>query len=216
MFVVIGLTQMHQGICMSVYDLELNCYLRPIPPTMRFSADDVENLPVFSRVELARSPERLSIKRPHTEDVAVHRAPNAVGSLLTTVEQQQFLNRIAVKSVHAVFKSDNNGPILQHENGRYFVVPGTGLYSLGTVHAKSVKVSTNGFGKVRVDFQDNSGVTYQDLPLVSVDNINPDLMTSSLALKANKYVRVSLSRPFQPAGWPMPACFLQVSGIHGY
>lgn len=173
MLVVIGLTQMKRGICMSVYDLEKNCYLRPIPPTMRFSADDVQNLVVFSRVELERQSRRLSLDRPHTEDVAVRRVPTAVDTPLTTVEQQQFLNRIAVPSVHSVFKTDHNGPVLQQKNGRYFVVPGTGYYSLGTVHAKSVNVYTNQFGKVRVDFQDDSDVTYQNVPLVSVGDINP-------------------------------------------
>lgn len=71
MYVVTGITRMKTGICVSVYDVHNRRYLRPIPPSRRFQAQDVAALRLFSIVDLKKDNRWIEIKAPHIEDFPI-------------------------------------------------------------------------------------------------------------------------------------------------
>jgi len=215
-YVVTGLTRMNQGrICMSVYDTDLNRYLRPIPPNNRYSDQDLQLLTLFSVVNLNQDNRIHLIQAPHTEDFPVTNQHLQPVRMLTRVEQLTLLRGISVQSTYDIFGFQGQEPILKQRGIRNYVLPGSGTRSLGTVTANTVRVYYN-YGRIKVDFTDTVGNTFTDIPFVCNENIDPDELTLQLRRSREKYVRLSLARQFRPNNWDFDACFLQVSCIHGY
>lgn len=216
MYVVTGLTKMNQNkICMSVFDTVSNQYLRPIPPSTRYSQEDLQQLSLFSVVNLTPDTRTLIKQAPHNEDFPVkEQQPQPIG-ILSLQEQETLLRTISVQSTYDVFGFFNQQPILKQRTNRNYVVPGTGTHSLGTVAVNTVRVYYS-FNKLKVDFTDLSGNIFTDIPFVSSQNIDPTIFTNQLSRCRTKYVRLSLARQFRPYTWDFDACFLQVSCIHGY
>lgn len=221
MYVVTGITRMNSGICVSVYDLYYHRYLRPIPPSGRFQKEDVANVHLFSVVNLQEDNRNIEINAPHNEDFPV------VNTRLTSIrelkvwEQINLLRQISSSSVYDIFGYDKtNVPFLvRGYNERYYVVPGNGNGSLGTVQAKFVRVYRyanpyNDRIEFRVDFKDKSGNLFTRLKCVAFYPISPMEIYATNGVEI--YIRLSLSRSFQPNSWSFPACFLQVSSVHVY
>ncbi|QNU25065.1 dual OB domain-containing protein [Geobacillus zalihae] len=224
MYIVTGLTKMQNNrVCMSVYDEENNCYRRPIFLRDPITYHTVQNITLFSIIELTPIHHQHNIISPHTEDFPVEDTTQftQIGRLNTN-EQIKLLKKISVPSVIDVFGyDDNNTPFLTQQRGRFFVWPNSGIRSLGTVQAQEARLYEDDFGKIRVDFTDLTGQSYNNLPFVSIEQdhwkdrrsyINKFNRTSANEI----FVRLSLSRPFQPSNWGQRACFLQVSCIHRY
>ncbi len=217
MYVVTGLTRMSHGrICLSVYDTNLNRYLRPIPPNNKYSEEDLRHLTLFSVVNLNHDNRIHLIQAPHTEDFPVTNQQLQPVRTLNRVEQLMLLRQISLQSVYNIFGFQNQEPILKQRWIRNYVLPGTGIRSLGTVAANRVRLYYDNYNKIRVNFTDTSGNTFIEVPFVSNENINPDQFTLQLNNCIEKYVRLSLARPFRPENWDFEACFLQVSCIHGF
>jgi len=208
---------MNQGrICISVFDTRSNRYLRPIPPSGRFTEQDVRHLGLFSIVNLDEDNRDHQFQAPHTEDFSVTNNQLQPVGMLNREEQLALLRRISVQSTFDIFGYNYQDPALKQHRLKYYVLPGTGQNSLGTVQAINVRLYMNAFGNIRVDFTDFNGNTLRDIPFVSYNAINPEVLNLQLQRCREKFVRLSLARPFQPDNWEFRACFLQVSGIHGY
>ena len=217
MYVVTGLTRMSPGrICMSVYDTVLNRYLRPIPPNGKYSDEDLQDLSLFSVVILIADIRAHTIHAPHSEDFPVTNQHLEPVRLLTTREQLTLLRRISLHSPYDVFGFRNQEPILKQRGIRYYVLPGTGSYSLGTVVVEQVRLFFNNYDKLRVNFRDIAGHTFSDVSFVSINEDDPDEVNYRLRRCQSKFLRVSLARKLLATNWDHEACFLQVSCIHGY
>ncbi len=213
MYVVTGLTRMNTGVCMSVYDTKAKRYLRPIPPSSRFSLEDVGHLQLFSIVQFHAKATSRQIRRPHTEDFEIVEQRPIVKGILPQPDRIDFLRQISVNSVNQIFGFENGRPVLKRHGARFYVSPDTGSNSLGTVVARQAKVYRS-YEKIRVSFTDNSGQTFDDVPLVCIDRIDIERLNRELQCASNTFVRLSLARPFAPTGWGFEACSLQVSCIH--
>lgn len=230
MYVVTGLTKMKNNrVCLSVYDTESQCYRRPIFEDSQITTYTIQNISLFSIIELTPIQTFTNITAPHTEDFPVEYTMQfAEVSRLDNNKQLEFLNQISVQSTYDVFGYDfNKKPYLNQKWGRYFVNRNTGIRSLGTVQASRVYLYyEKNFGesrRIRVDFTDVSGNEFNDIPFVSIEQnywSNPltymQLFNQQQERANQIFVRVSLARPFQPSGWDRSVCFLQVSCIQCY
>lgn len=231
MYVVTGLTKMKSGICMSVYDTERKCYLRPIPKNLHFEPRQLQGVNLFSVVDFQRD-NRIVVKvPPHTEDYPITLNSGermAVIRKLNNREQLDLLQTISDINVLSIFGRNQNEYYLKSKEGyqrRYFVVSNTGVRSLGTVQVREVSAYLDQYNKVRITFTDNSGIEYEDVSYVNVeqndwaDRLEEYVikLNKNIAAHRTKYIRLSLARGFKPnEEYEKPVCFLQVSNINCY
>lgn len=232
MYVVTGLTKMKTGICISVYDTDHGCYRRPIPRNLHFQPDQLQGVSLFSIVSFERDNRVTATILPHAaEDYPITINANErmiVTGQLNRKEQLELLRNICDPDTISVFGCNQNECFLKTKEKyykRYYVISGTGIRSLGTIAVTSARTYVNQYGKVRINFIDNSGIEYEDISYVNVEQDNWAGRLDEYVIQLNQsisdhrtiYIRLSLARGFDPNGeYGQLVCFLQVSNVNCY
>lgn len=171
---------------------------------------------------------------PHTED-HLWINPNQIEYLRQPDDAiwKIVLKRIASKSVAEIFEAD------LHKNKK--VTPGEGVRSLGTIQAASIE--TFGYyelefdeaegkkGKYTLSFIDAAGEKFYQIPVTDLSlryyleylhtqgRMRPrqirELMEQKLA-KAEIWLRLGLTRPYQKSDGDQKWCYIQVTGLYTF
>jgi hypothetical protein len=186
----------------------------------------------FAQLDLYRLRRQPTIHPPHTEDLAVGERYEYRG-LLGEPERLVMLRHLDDGSVRAIF-----GAPLQREPdaGSFWIDPGTGDRSLGTIRIASIDRLVFGFGvegktSYRLSFADASGEHF-NLPVTDLSfrayldyhcatgHDAPWIVGRQLQRLLNGadevWLRVGLARPWQRPGTPAPRCYLQVTGVYSF
>lgn len=228
MYIVTGLTKMsNDRVCMSVFDTESQCYRRPMfENRLQITVRTVEYINIFSVIEL-RPINRIreNLQAPHLEDYIVEYSEQFREVFRLNITQQlDLLNQITYNSTYDLFNYPGNNPTLLNYNNSYYVNPGTGRNSLGTIRAQRVRMYIDGYNSIRLDFTDMAGNQFKGVKFVSLVQIQWQYADVLQIIEAfnrfrphQRFVRLSLSRPYNPQnGWENPGCFLQVSEVLSY
>lgn len=216
MFIVMGMTRMKsRRVCISAYDLHEQVYRRLVFLDKHIYEHDVHNISTFTKIRVTPDTRSITKTMPHSEDFPVKSIEKV--RELKREEQLELLERIKDSNVLDLAGYDSEGkPILKQLNRRYYIIPFTGERSLGTVKIENIDVYKDSYENQRVTFSDESGAEYHDLKIVSLYPLNPLLLGRLKDQSAQKFARISFSRPFCAQGWSEDVCFMQISGLHVY
>lgn len=206
--IITGLTDMKgDNRCISGYDINNQKYLRPLLKNNRinhnFTIQEIGEIKLFRKVTFNVDSFFDKPTPPHIEDFYVHYELSKVENIFERSDIKNFLYKIADNSVKDVY-----GNYIEIENGYPVIPKGCGHRSLGTIISKRCKVYKNEVGRIRVDFNDQTGYQLNNVPCVA-----HDFEYKTEGIYHNVPVRLGLTRLWKKEGMKEEFYWIQVSGI---
>ncbi len=214
-------------VCIAGIDSDGVCIRPDLPPPGLLQGHlQVEGHAIIkprAKIEFELQPKPSA--KPHTEDMFFEADTWRHVGDCDDNEWYQLLDRDAAPSVEAIFQ----GALQEHK----YVLPGEGARSLGTirvadVHDMQLFNPYDGSPRPRLRFSDAAGVVY-DLPITDLAYrdwaaaLGADASRGRHGAAAREvqelrkaqalFLRVGLTRPFDPGGGTQEKCWLQITGI---
>jgi len=212
---VTGITEMGSTkVCMSLYNSEENCYIRPLKNGNNFDESDIRGISLYSWVEIIPSNNQGDVEYPHCEDLNISYPYFSLVREATESEQYDFFDSTSFESLEDIFGRGN----LIKQNNSWGVLQGTGVRSLGTVKVKRFEVNKSVYNSkptYRITFEDLDGNKYSNVKLVIKASFQEKDNMVEVYEKENEgdelFVRISLARVWNNGQWKEDMCALQVS-----
>lgn len=218
--IVTGITEMRgTTVCMSLYSLENNCYIRPLKNGHNFCEEEISGVSLYTLVDITPSKNQFEAEYPHNEDLNIKPPYFSIVRELTDEEIFDFFDTTAYESTEEIFGEGN----LIKQARSWGVLPNEGRCSLGAVEVEEYEIFRDNYDpskpKFKVDFTDVRGKKYQNVALVMKAPLEEKIrMEGHYTTKEDEriFLRLSLARPFQATTWDEEMCTLQVSSFEHF